>query len=471
MKLLESPRRIGSHQEQGQAVILVALAMVVIVGFTGLAVDAGLVMVHRRNLVRMTDAAALAAAGALSAPPSVNDAMRQARAVQRAREYATLNGFDPDDAGHSLQITFPTASPPRKLTRIEASRPVGLAFMKLLGFDQVTVSSGGRVAEAAPLDVVIVQDVSVSQLIWNFSMGNTSCLVDPTYTGSRDPASDIPSSRLACGHAYTPSEPTTASQLTYAQWWAAKQGTAAPNVPWLPFARQQWAARYFVNNLDSRYDQVAIVSFSSSAQVHQNLTNQYNLALNAIGYSPETPGETGSAGLRPGGSTNIAQGIAVGLGVLTNFAPSGPARETAVGAMVLLSDGSTTVRLGQTSPQGGCYSQNLPACAPARQDVMDQAQIAANSGIVIYTIFIGDSNWERDNALLMQYVADLTDNRRLDGDYSGSRNLPTGYAPAFTPEELASVTDNYYRADPNYPEELQAAYDSILSKIYTRLVN
>ena len=69
----------------------------------------------------------------------------------------------------------------------------------------------------------------------------------------------------------------------------------------------------------------------------------------------------------------------------------------------------------------------------------------------------------------MQWVADLTDNRKLDGNYSGSRSLPGGYGPAFSAAELATVTSNYYHADPANPQELVTAYDAILAKIYTRL--
>lgn len=459
----------GSNRERGQAIVLVALALTTIIAFTGIAIDVGLIMASRRDLVRTTDAAALAAASALSGSPSDTDATRQARAVSRAQEYALLNGFDPAGTGNELAVTFPTTDPPRKLAQVDARRQVNLAFMRLLGFDQVTVRSGGRQGEAAPLDVVIVQDVSVSQLIWNYSMGNTSCLVDPTYTGSRDPAGNIPSNRLACGYAYDPTRPTTT--LTPAQWQSAYARTYTPNVPWLPFARQQWAARYFVGSLDARYDQVGVISFSTSAQLRQRLTNRFNFALNAIGDSQETPGNSGSRGLQPGGSTNIADGIAAGVNALTDFAPTGPARDTAVGAMVLLTDGSTTVRLGQTSPAAGCYSGNLSACSGARQDVMAEAQLAAQRGIVIYTIFVGDAAFEQGNSLLMQWVADQTDNRRLDGNYSGPRGLPAGYGPAFSADELKSITDNYYKADPSHPEELTAAYSSILSKIYARLVN
>ena len=101
---------------------------------------------------------------------------------------------------------------------------------------------------------------------------------------------------------------------------------------------------------------------------------------------------------------------------------------------------------------------------------MDQAQIAANKGIVIYTIFVGSPQWEVENALLMQYIADLTDNRHLDGDYAGGAHtlLATG-GVAYTQAELPPITENYYRAETQ--AELQTAYESILRKIYTRLIN
>jgi hypothetical protein len=480
----EAVGRWGRHSQRGQSLILVAVSLVVLLGFVGLAVDVGRVMAVRRHLVQIVDASALAGAGALSGPPLGDDITHQSLATARAREYAKLNGFDITKPGCTFTTTFPSTTPARKVVQVAASEPVDLAFMPILGIKQVTVSSGARQAEAAPLDIVILQDCSVSQLIWNYSMGDASALVDPSYypippndTSHRDPAGNIPAASLAPGNSYDPTKATTNTYpLTHAQWQAAKNGTAHPNVPWEPFARQQWAARYFVNNLDLRYDQVGIASFSSGATVNQPLTSNLSLALAKIGDSPDGSdgtnpvGKKGSRGLQPDGGTNIAQGISAALNALTDFGPSGPARDTAVGAIILLTDGSTTTRLGTTDAHN-CYSQDLgnSDCVLARSDVIAQAQIAAQKGVVIYTIFVGDATWEHDNALLMQYVADLTDNRKLDGTYTGSRNLPNGYGPAFNSTELATVTSNYYRADPAHPEQLQAAYDSILAKIYTRV--
>jgi hypothetical protein len=114
----------------------------------------------------------------------------------------------------------------------------------------------------------------------------------------------------------------------------------------------------------------------------------------------------------------------------------------------------------------GCDSSNPQNCSLCRGDAMAQAQDAMEEGLVIYTIFVGNDTYQLNNGggLLLQWIADLTDNRKLDGAYTGTRNLPTGYGAPLSP----SPTQNYYRAA-DY-DELQAAYDSILKKIYTRLV-
>jgi hypothetical protein len=83
---------------------------------------------------------------------------------------------------------------------------------------------------------------------------------------------------------------------------------------------------------------------------------------------------------------------------------------------------------------------------------------------MIYTIFVGTSADEQLHGLTLQWIADLTDNRKLDGTYASPRNFPTGYTPPLTP----SPTENYFRAYTD--EELLDAYNTILTKIYTRLV-
>ncbi|MCL5026342.1 MAG: VWA domain-containing protein, partial [Chloroflexi bacterium] len=378
-------------RQKGQVVVLMALAVVTLIGFTGLAIDVGIIMNARRELVRITDASALAAAGALSGDPSVDDATRQSRATARAQEYAKLHGFDPGAAGNSMSISFPTSSPARKLVLVQAQRQVDLAFMKVLGKDTATVSSGAREGEASPLDVVIVQDVSSSQCVNNYdTYASNGCqyIINPSNH----------SQLSASQHGYRADLATTNYTTNYP---FPPISSTNPNVPWDPFFQEQDAARYFIDHLDPRYDQVALVSFSTrnssdydpynnfgyatyNARIHYALTNNFSAVKDKIGYSPTTIGVSGIKGLFPSGKTDTAAGIQTGIQAVTGTG----ARDTAVGAVILLSDGVATARLDGTYPSG-CDSSHPQYCAACRQDAMTQAQAAANDGIVIYTIFVG----------------------------------------------------------------------------------
>ena len=466
--------RYGLCQEQGQSLVMVAISLVALIGIIGLAIDVGLVMSARRQLARLTDSAALAAASALSGLPSESDGLRHARAEDRATEYVRMHGLDPSAPGCSLRVSFPTTSPARKLVEVQTSRPVPLSFMRIFGISEWIVSSLATQGESPPIDIVLVQDVSISQLISTHAMNDPDGLVNPAFPlESRDPS--VPSAWYSPTYEYRPFEPTTIYS------WPPHSGSPRTNVPWQPFATQQAAAHYFIDQLDPRFDQVAIVSFStaasdghlpsgmnsysSPARVHQTLTSNFAAAHAAVGYSPMTPGQVGTKGLFPLGGTAMAAGIRVGLNTLTTFPP---ARKDAIAAMILLTDGSATNRLNGSRPSG-CFSHDLPLCRPCREDVLAEARVAAEKGVVIYTIFVGDETWEHDNALLLQYASDLTDNRRLDGVYEGGGHqlLATG-GPAYEANWFReNICANYYRA--NSYAELEAAYRSIFQTIYTRL--
>ena len=484
---MEVLRRLWRRQE-GQSLVTVALSMVAMIGIIGLAIDVGLIMGARRNLVRLTDAAALAAASALSGPSSVGDDVKHGRATDRVYEYVRLNGFDPTPStgNISVTITFPSTTPQRKIVEVTTQRRVRLAFMRLFGLYDAVVSSSARQGESVPLDVVMVMDISGSQFLGNHELSSDA--YDLVQQPWPVPLSMISSwqagggdrSMLASGFGYSP----TLKTIDY--YWPPTSTVLAPNnvstkdgrvnVPWQPFAMQQEAAHYFIGQLDPRYDKVAIACFSSSgynkscaglagACVVQQLTNQFADANNAIGSSPTVSGTRGVKGLVPLGGTAMASGIKEGLRALTTYPP---ARQDAVGAMILLTDGSPTHRLSGGACSG-CDENHPESCGLCRSDVMDQARLAASKGIVICTIFVGSAAWETQKALILQWVADLTDNGQLEGNYSSPRNLPTGYGPAFDGSWFqTNVSANYYRAETQ--AELEAAYQSIFEKIYTRLL-
>jgi hypothetical protein len=477
--MLSSMLRRLWRQEEGQSFAMVVLAMVAFIGIIGLATDVGIMMYARRGLERLTDAAALAAASALSGSSSDPDTLRQSRATDRAYEYVRLNGFDPTPSTGNISITVTFPSTVRKIVQVTTSRIVPLAFMRFFGINTARVSSAARQGESVPLDVVLVMDVSGSQFVGNHVLASDAndLVKQPwPYTGD---IYNVPTNMIASGFGYNPALKTIdyfwppTSTLRFPAGCSPSNAyncNGRVNQPWQPFVMQQAAAHFFIAQLDARYDKVAIVPFSSAgyntscgsagACVVQNLTNVYANADNKIGFSPMISGQVGVRGLVPLGGTAMSAGINQGIAALTNYTY---ARPDAVGAMILLTDGSPTHLINGSSPSG-CGENNFAACASARQEVMDQAAIAASKGIVIYTIFVGSAAYQTQKALVMQYVADLTDNGQLEGTYATNCTANAYDAAWFQ----THVSDNFYLA--SNQAELEAAYQSIIDKIYVRLI-
>lgn len=133
--------------ERGSALILVALALTVLVGFAGLAVDAGRLYIERQRLQTIADAAALA--GARQLPDSRQQAATTALAMVRANQPTPLTTETADVAADNLAVT------------VRLARPVPLTLIRLLGLTDVQVGvtataqvgKVGAVTGALPLGV------------------------------------------------------------------------------------------------------------------------------------------------------------------------------------------------------------------------------------------------------------------------------------------------------------------------------
>jgi len=123
--------RTWHRQERGQIIVLAAGAMVVVLGFTALAVDIGFFAHTKRDL--QNDADAMALAGAQEIPD-------QGLANSKAQEWGTNNDVDLD--GELVSIDFGTTcsglSEPTTITvRLERSQPTFLA--RALGITSGTI--------------------------------------------------------------------------------------------------------------------------------------------------------------------------------------------------------------------------------------------------------------------------------------------------------------------------------------------
>jgi Flp pilus assembly protein TadG len=128
---MKSKLRLFFKEESGVAVIFLAISMVVLMGFTALAVDFGLVYYQRSQLQTALDSAALAAAQKL---PDT------AAARQTAIEYAKKNGVkvNSDD---EIFVEFLDSD---SIVRVTASQETKTSFAKVFNVDTI-----GSVATAA----------------------------------------------------------------------------------------------------------------------------------------------------------------------------------------------------------------------------------------------------------------------------------------------------------------------------------
>ena len=127
----------GLAEEQGQSAVLLALVMVALIGFTGLALDAGHYYNEQHRLQNVADAAALAGASALP--------YNLAGAAARAQDLILANGLDPA----AFTITTNYQNRPDQI-QVKASRPTETYFMRVLGVTEVPVVAGAAARSGPP---------------------------------------------------------------------------------------------------------------------------------------------------------------------------------------------------------------------------------------------------------------------------------------------------------------------------------
>ena len=141
------------RDEKGGIAALVAVALIMVLASTGLAVDLGRGYVERMRLGRAVDAGALAAARSLR--------LGQSAALSEAAAVAKVNGVAPGIGNASTSVQFGVNSRGENTVTMVAGRTVPTTFMRVLGHQDMQV---GVTATAAvtPIDMVLVLDQSGS---------------------------------------------------------------------------------------------------------------------------------------------------------------------------------------------------------------------------------------------------------------------------------------------------------------------
>jgi hypothetical protein len=405
-----------STRERGQTIVLLAVALVALIAFVGLATDAALVYLAKARLQRAIDATALAAANKLP---------KQDEARAAAYEFARLHGYEFDHTSHPLHlgIDFPIVDPPRKIAHVVGTVDVDLAFLKIIGWQTTQVRAEGT-GESAPLDVYLVLDLSASMwydtaMPWEWSHNNSS------WRRAYCPLSVCNNTCIANA---------TTSWDVCAPYYCNTTRTCNPLD-----AHVKPAADYFVDQLDSRYDRIGVVAYDEQAFQAIHLTDDFGVVKTTIGglnaYQTNAP------------STNIGDAIVYADHYLSLPPPADGGeggRLDSVWAIVLLTDGAPTCWRDCPTCTLHCAS---PICGTCENYAYSSAQSSWNAHrITIYSICYGDRcSAEAHYRSVMIKIADITDNGKVEGS-----------------------TDNFWLA----PDEagLKQALEEIARRIYTRLI-
>ncbi|GEM_PF-632563 len=255
------PRRTAGNTgaPRGQVLVVFAISLLALLAFVGLAVDAASVYLTYGQLKRAVDAAAVAAANDFKRTNDVIDlSTRLTLMNEAAKEVLKAHNLDTgaidmdlyicDSNGDTirdanLQVVAPQfyarcPSPgedPRKLVWIDATMNAPLYFLHMVGFQTVPLTTNA-IAEAAPIDLVIVLDVSESMgndTLADLCAGLSNC----PYIGNFDPN----------GGGADGCNLTNSCQ---------------------PLRDAKDAAKRLIASLYDGYDRVAIVTFDSIAMAH-----------------------------------------------------------------------------------------------------------------------------------------------------------------------------------------------------------
>ena len=133
------------RSEKGQVLVLVALAIIVLLGFAALAIDVGFMYSTRHELQRSADAGALAGASAFTTG-DWNDPGVQGIADARAREFAAKDKVIQATLNPASEVTVVFPQPDR--IRVDTSRNADLFFARIFGISNRRITAYA-VAEAA----------------------------------------------------------------------------------------------------------------------------------------------------------------------------------------------------------------------------------------------------------------------------------------------------------------------------------
>ena len=169
------------NREEGQSLALIALMLVGLIAFAGIALDVGFVYARRSQLSSAVDAAALAGVTEL------NDVGGISAADKKALQYLHTNGLPANAITNTFDSTANSTTIGAQQYAITVTWPVDLYFLRIIGRDSVDVIGSATAAYFPLADIYVSRRVEDGAL----STSNQSVFGQNICTSYGDPVSPL----------------------------------------------------------------------------------------------------------------------------------------------------------------------------------------------------------------------------------------------------------------------------------------
>ena len=383
-------------RQRGQAILLVAFSMVVLLGFAGLVIDYGRVYVAFRQLQASTDAAALAGAQAMPNSTAVSIAQAYAGSSGNQNAYPNLpnvkmvTGFP--KLGCVSVATIPLPPCPNAI-QVRQQVSVPTYFAALFGTKSVpltaTATGAMRGAARSPYNVAVVLDSTASMNNSDNSCGHGMTRLGCALQGVQvflKTLSPCGSSQSSCGSATGNSSGGGAnvqnpvdkvSLFTY----PPVSTSTAPN-DYNCGHSSPTIVKYQYNPFPSS-STYQIVNFSSdyrSSDTATTLNGSSNI-VDAVG------GKSGCSGMQAigGVGTYFAQAVQAAQASLVAVQTANPNTQN---VLIVLSDGDANAT-SSNMPGANTTSATYPSVFYQCHEAIGTAQAASAAGILVYSVAYG----------------------------------------------------------------------------------
>ena len=185
------PSLAKDAREQGQAMVVIALVMVLLLALVGIAVDIGLVYARQSQLSLAVDSAALAGVTELNRQPDEKD-----NAVDRGAEFmnannipetAVTNTFAADVGLYAFDRPSPATTLGARTFTVTGTMPVELYFLRVLGFENAPINATATAAYFPLVDMYASRRVESGAL----STSNQAVFGPNIHVDNGDPFSNL----------------------------------------------------------------------------------------------------------------------------------------------------------------------------------------------------------------------------------------------------------------------------------------